>query len=202
MRGHHRGGHGGRPGGGRGGGRHPRWGREESDGMEGRMGRLLGHGDLRYVILSLLEEKPHHGYELIKKLEDLSSGAYTPSPGVIYPTLTFLEEGGFASASTEDNKKLYTITPEGKALVKENLDFVQEILARFAMAGERMSRLKQMMGREEMMDVAKRELSSIRRSMHALKAELFSFVDANKETKQKVAEIIDRAADEIRKLKG
>ncbi|QDK38182.1 PadR family transcriptional regulator [Bdellovibrio sp. NC01] len=180
MRGHHRGGR----------------------GVEEKLSRLLRHGDLRYVILFLLEEKPRHGYELIKALEDLSSGVYTPSPGVIYPTLTFLEEGGFATATTEDNKKLYKITSEGKTLVKENIAFVKEILSRFAMAGQRVSRLRQEMGREDMMDVASRETSPIRRAMHAFKAELFLFIDANKETKLKVAEVIDRATEEIRKLKG
>lgn len=173
-------------------------------GMEEKMGRLLGHGDLRYVILSLLEEKPRHGYEIIKALEELSSGAYSPSPGSIYPTLTFLEEGGFATATTEQNKKLYTITAEGKILLEENRDFLNMILQRFEMVGERMSRLKHWMGRDEVEEIAKAksERSSIRGSMHRLKAELFSFTEATKEQKQKVADVIDRAVEEIRKIKG
>jgi DNA-binding PadR family transcriptional regulator len=170
--------------------------------MEEKMGRLLGHGDLRYVILHLLDEKPRHGYEVIKALEELSSGAYSPSPGSIYPTLTFLEEGGFASATIDENKKLYAITAQGRVLLKENRAFVDELMARFAHASERLSRLKHWMGREEAEEIAKTDKSVIRKAMHGLKAELFSFLDAREEQKKKVAAIIDRATEEIRKLKG
>ncbi len=167
-----------------------------------KIGRLLGHGDLRYVILSLLEKKPRHGYELIKALEDLSSGAYSPSPGTIYPTLTFLQEGGFASVKSEDNKNLYTITKEGTALLDENREFVTTLLERFAMAAKLRSRLNHWMGRDESEGIAREEKSPIRRAMHGLKAELFSFTDATKSEQAKVAELIDGAVAEIRKLKS
>ena len=114
--------------GGRGPFGHHRHGRGGHDGAgDGILRRILGHGDLRYVILALLDEKPSHGYELIKSLEEKSAGQYSPSPGVIYPTLTFLEDSGYATASTEDSKKLYTITKAGKDLLKENSDLVAEI---------------------------------------------------------------------------
>src|SRR5579872_6788926 len=58
----------------------------------GREGRVFDHGDLRLVIMALLEEKPRHGYEIIKALEERVGEGYSPSPGVIYPTLTLLEE--------------------------------------------------------------------------------------------------------------
>lgn len=164
--------------------------------------RLLGHGDLRYVILSLLEKKASHGYELIKSLEELSSGMYSPSPGAIYPTLTFLEEGGFATTSTEETKKLYTITPEGVALLDENRDFVEAILKKFSKGGEKLSKLKQWMGREE--EGPGRswgDRSSIRRTMHELRHELFHFLDAGKDEKQKLADILEKAVAQIRKLR-
>lgn len=186
---------------GRGHGHHKRHGRGHGGLFEERLGRLLGHGDLRYVILSLLEEKPRHGYELIKALEELSSGVYSPSPGTIYPTLSYLEDGGFAEANAEDKKKLYSITESGKEMLNENREFVKEILKRFAMAGEKVSKLRHLMGRDEAEEIARDERSPIRKSMHLLKAELFHFVDAKKELKLKVAEIIEKAAEDIRKLK-
>ena len=75
---------------------------------------MLEHGDLRFVILDLIAEKPRHGYEIIKAIEDKVSGAYSPSPGVVYPTLTMLEELGYASVVEEDGKQLHTLTPAGR----------------------------------------------------------------------------------------
>ncbi len=85
-----------------------------------RTGRKLGSGDLQLLLLLLLQENPRHGYELIKAMESRTSGYYTPSPGVIYPALTYLEEIGFASVEAEGNKKLYRITESGTAFLKEN----------------------------------------------------------------------------------
>jgi DNA-binding PadR family transcriptional regulator len=78
--------------------------------------RLFDHGELRLVILALIAERPRHGYELIKAIEDRLGGAYSPSPGVVYPTLTLLEElGHVAVAPAEAGRKLHTITDEGCA---------------------------------------------------------------------------------------
>src|SRR5689334_15147786 len=86
-----------------------------------RFGRIFEHGDLRYVVLQMIAEKPRYGYEVIKAIEEKLGGAYTPSPGVIYPTLTLLEETGYATVSeAEGNKKLYAITEAGKAFLAEN----------------------------------------------------------------------------------
>jgi DNA-binding PadR family transcriptional regulator len=70
-------------------------------------------GDLKYVILDLLKDKPRHGYDIIRELEELSYGFYKPSPGVIYPTLQMLEEMGYASSTEQEGKKVYSITEEG-----------------------------------------------------------------------------------------
>src|ERR1700679_2081736 len=82
-------------------------------------GRKLIAADLQLLILALLEEKPRHGYELIKELEERSGGFYSPSPGVIYPALTYLEEIGFASVEISGTKKLYNITTEGRQHLDE-----------------------------------------------------------------------------------
>ena len=99
----------------------------------GRMGRVFEQGDLKYVILRLLEEKPRHGYEVIKELEDRFGGAYSPSPGTVYPTLTMLEDMGYAKANTDDGgRKVYSITPEGAAYLKEHSTTVDSIFDRIA----------------------------------------------------------------------
>lgn len=101
-----------------------------------RGGRMFGQGDLKYVILKLLEEKPRHGYEIIKELEDRFGGTYSPSPGTVYPTLTMLEDMGYASASQEEGgKRIYQITEEGRKYLAENRSTVEDIFERIAQFG-------------------------------------------------------------------
>ncbi|HVY16386.1 MAG TPA: PadR family transcriptional regulator [Rhodopila sp.] len=122
----HGGGHGGGYGGGYGGGR----------GGRGGLGRFFAHGDLRLVILNLIAEKPRHGYEIIKAIEERVGGAYSPSPGVIYPTLTLLEELGYVTTETESAKKLHTITDQGRAFLDANRAVLDTLLARMAEASK------------------------------------------------------------------
>ncbi len=101
-----------------------------------RGGRMFEQGGLKFVILRLLDEKPRHGYEIIKELEERSGGRYTPSPGTVYPTLTMLEEMGFASAAVEEGgKKVYSITDAGRAHLAENKGAVDEVIDRLAQVG-------------------------------------------------------------------
>jgi DNA-binding PadR family transcriptional regulator len=94
-------------------------------------GRMFGHGDLKFVILSLLAEKPRHGYEIIKELEERFGGAYSPSPGTVYPTLALLEDLGYATARTEEgNRKVFEITDEGRKYLEENRSTVDDIFGR------------------------------------------------------------------------
>ena len=98
--------------------------------------RLFDAGDLKLVIVKLLSEEPSYGYQLMKKMEQRLSGGYTPSPGVIYPTLTLLEEEGLASVWTsEDNKKVYTVTPAGMEYLAANKERIDELFARLDEAG-------------------------------------------------------------------
>jgi DNA-binding PadR family transcriptional regulator len=87
-----------------------------------RRGSSFQKGDLKYVILNLMKEKPRHGYEIIRELEDQSHGLYKPSPGVIYPTLQMLEEMGYAVSSEQESKKVYTITDEGLRFLEQQKD--------------------------------------------------------------------------------
>jgi len=94
-------------------------------------GRVFGHGDLKLVILSLLAEKPRHGYEIIRELEDRVGGDYSPSPGTVYPTLSLLEDLGYARSQTEEgNRKVYEITDEGRRHLEENRSTVDDIFGR------------------------------------------------------------------------
>jgi DNA-binding PadR family transcriptional regulator len=105
-----------------------------------RARRMLAQGDLRLVALALIAEAPRHGYEIIKLLEEKTADWYSPSPGIVYPTLTYLEEAGYVTASTEGAKKLYTITDEGRSYLEQNRDLVDVVLDRMAALGERVNR--------------------------------------------------------------
>ncbi len=92
--------------------------------------QMFESGEVKYVILRLLKEKPRHGYEVIKALEEQMGGYYTPSAGTIYPTLQLLEDQGYVRAVETDGKKVYHITPEGDAFLEEHRDVIDDILRR------------------------------------------------------------------------
>jgi DNA-binding PadR family transcriptional regulator len=93
-------------------------------------GRVFEKGDLKYVILDLLEEKPSHGYEVIRALEERFRGFYSPSPGSVYPTLQLLEDLGYVSSTQQNGKKVYQITDEGRKFLEENRRSVEDIWGR------------------------------------------------------------------------
>ena len=110
-------------------------GREHRGGRGGRGpggGRVFGHGGLRFVLLQLIADKPAHGYELIKAIEDRLGGSYAPSPGVVYPTLTLLEELGYLSVETADGggRKRYSITESGQEFLAANREMADAMMAR------------------------------------------------------------------------
>ena len=99
-------------------------------------GRMFDQGELRFVMLHLISEKPRHGYELIRAIEEQLGGGYSPSPGVVYPTLTWLEEIGYtAETPTEGGRKLYAITEAGRTYLEANRATVDAVLARMQEAG-------------------------------------------------------------------
>lgn len=101
--------------------------------FHGRAARFFEQGDLKYVILRLLEEKPRHGYDIIKELENRFGGSYAPSPGTVYPTLTMLEDLGYARVVPEEGgKKIFEITDEGRRHLAEHSTTVDDIFARIA----------------------------------------------------------------------
>ena len=163
-------------------------------------GRKLGSGDLQLVILALLEERPRHGYEIIKALEETSKGFYAPSPGMVYPALTYLEEVGYATVEADGSKKLYRITEAGLKKLNENRAYVDAALALLARIGGKMERVRQAFAGEEQGDSGHRAVDEARQ---ALRAALISKLNASPsaEELQRVAEVLQRATDELRRNK-
>ena len=112
----------------------------ERGGRGGRRERILDQGDLRLLMLALISEQPRHGYEIIKALEEMTGGAYSPSPGVVYPTLTLLQEQGLAEAvSSEGGKNLFGATEAGRSALAADKAAVEAIFARIREGAARSS---------------------------------------------------------------
>src|ERR1700730_3379801 len=168
----------------------------EGGGMGSRafgMGRKLASVDLQLLILGLLAEKPRHGYEIIKALDERSKGFYIPSPGMVYPALTYLEEIGHATVEADGARKLYHITETGKQQLESNRGAVDAMFAQFGRVGERMDRVRRAVRAEEMGEDAGHEQrggKDLMRARRDLKAALADKWDSSREEQQRVAEIL------------
>ena len=184
---------------GRHGGRH-RFGRG-GHGFFGRGGdefpgaRRLSSQDLQLVILALLAEKPAHGYELIKVIEERSEGFYTPSPGVIYPALTYLEEVGHASVAQDGGRKLYSITPQGETYLAEQRGTADAILQALSRIGRRMDEVREAFAGVSDLDADASD--ELQRARHNLKRALRSKHGSDSAEARRIAGILERAAAEI-----
>jgi DNA-binding PadR family transcriptional regulator len=176
------------------GGRHGRGSMDGDDMM--RAGRMLAHGDLRLLALALIAEQPRHGYEIIKVLEDKTSGWYSPSPGVVYPTLTYLEEVGYVTAQAQGAKKLYSITDDGRVYLDSNRAFVDAVLKRLAAVGERAGRIRETADRDQ----APRGSRLVRAAFEDLRDVAVERLRADASAEAKVVEVLARATAELRKL--
>lgn len=171
-----------------------------------RVGKMLADGDLRLIVLALLDEGPRHGYEIIKAIEEKSSGIYSPSPGVVYPTLTYLEEVGYATASAEGSKKVYSITDTGRRHLADNRDVADMAMSGMEKFGKKMAQARawwegQRRGEEPQPD---RDIpgviDEVNDARRALKAAMAEKLDAPEDEQRRMAEILSKAADDIRKL--
>ncbi|HEV3242541.1 MAG TPA: PadR family transcriptional regulator [Methyloceanibacter sp.] len=181
------------------GGRGPGWGPGPGGGGSDwfRTGRMLAQGDLKLLALALIAEQPRHGYELIKLIEEKTSGCYSPSPGVIYPTLTFLEEAGYVTAESEGAKKRYTLTEEGRAYLEENRDIADMVLARLAAIGERLARRRRAWGAQyEERQTVPQLVGAALENLRAAAAKRLE--GQNGEAETRIVEILARAAQDIR----
>jgi DNA-binding PadR family transcriptional regulator len=169
-----------------GGGRGHRGGNPHRGG--GRRGRLFDQGDLRLVMLDLIAEAPRHGYEIIKSIEEKVGGAYSPSPGVVYPTLTLLEEMGLTTVKTTDGaRKLYAITPDGQAHLDENRATLDGVRARISKIGEE---------RDANSPHIERAVENLRTALR-LRLERGLKDDAAQTTARAIADALDAAAKKI-----
>jgi len=174
-----------------------------------RAGRMLAQGDLRLIALALIAEQPRYGYEIIKLLEDKTAGWYSPSPGIVYPTLTYLEEAGYVTATPEGAKKLYTITDEGKAHLEENREFVDAVLARMSAIGERAKRIREHFARGEYDDDRRgrrrgrdeddRVPPLVHAALDNLREVAEQVIEGDADAETKVVELLARAAQELKK---
>src|ERR1043166_9348670 len=106
-------------------------------GPRGARRQWVGGADMQYVILKLVSDKPRHGYEVMKRLEDRMHACDTPAPGTVYPTLQWLEDEGLVVSRDVEGKKVYEITDTGKKFLDEHKDVVEDIFDRVAETVER-----------------------------------------------------------------
>ena len=178
--------HGGRgfgPGFGRGrgfGGRHG-----HDDEGRGRRRRMFDSGELRLVLLRLIADEPRHGYDLMRRIEELTGGAYAPSPGVIYPSLSLLEDMGAVSVAAEGGKKRYAITDEGRRLLTENA----EALAHIEM------KMKALRGRPDRPARIAGAIEALRNATHLRLTQEPPLTEAEVEA---IADLLEAAAEKVR----
>ena len=165
----------------------PGW--EEEGGRRGGRRRMFDGSELRLILLHLISEQPRHGYDLIREIEERSGGGYAPSPGVVYPTLTMLDEMGLTEeAKTDGAKKQFTITEAGTAHLAEHAEQVTRLMARLTEMSEAR---------------AKGDRAPIKRAVGNLMAVLanrFFHGEMDEETLHKVAAILDETAQKIERL--
>jgi DNA-binding PadR family transcriptional regulator len=158
-------------------------------GRRGRRGRMFESGELRLVLLKLIADQPRHGYDLIRAIEELTHGSYAPSPGIVYPTLTMLQDMGFIEeAPGEGARKAFSITPEGRTHLEERLEEADALIARLADMGE---------------GPRKARGGPVRRAVGNLLSALWQRVtreDSGEDVLHKVADILDEAARKIERL--
>jgi DNA-binding PadR family transcriptional regulator len=156
----------------------------------GRSRRMFDGGELRLVLLKLIQDEPRHGYELIKAIEDLTGGAYAPSPGVVYPALQMLAELGFiAEQASDSSRKRFAITSEGAMHVEENREQIEALIARLTAVGEHRNRPDQ---------------QPIRRAMGNLREAVRGRMmqgGLSEDTLHDIAALLDEAAQKIERLK-
>jgi DNA-binding PadR family transcriptional regulator len=159
--------------------------------------RKLSAAELQLVLLALLAEQPAHGYELIRTLEERSGGFYAPSPGMIYPALTYLEEIGHAAVSPDGNRKLYTLTESGRAELAAHKDQADAILAALNRIGARMDQVREAFSGLD--DPDPQAAEDLHRARHELKHALMRKRGCTPAEARRVAEILKRATADILK---
>jgi DNA-binding PadR family transcriptional regulator len=160
-----------------------------------RTGRKLASDDLQLLLLALIAEKPSHGYDLIKLLEERSGGYYVPSPGMVYPALTYLEEAGYAAVEPEGTKKQYRISEQGRGHLEANRASVEAMLSQLARIGSRMGDVRRAFTDRD--DDDGDEADELREARRELRRALRERKRGSVEENRRIAEILRRAAADI-----
>jgi DNA-binding PadR family transcriptional regulator len=163
------------------------WGRK---GRRGGRGRVFGSGELRLVLLKLIADEPRHGYELMKAIEELTGGTYSPSPGTVYPTLSLLEDEGaiVESIDGEGSRKAFAATDQGRGELEDKAEEVEALIARLAGLGEREQRHRSP------------ELGRAFGNLGRVLANRFRQGGLDSETIEQIVDVIDEAAKRIERL--
>lgn len=163
-------------------------GRHRGRGRHRRRRQWFGSGDMKYVILRTIKDKPMHGYEVMKALEDKTRGCYTPSPGTVYPTLQWLEDEGLVQSEDRDGKKVYSITDAGGEFLEENKSSVEEIFDRI----------------DEMIDrFVGDSMPDVNRAVGKLVAQVYRSswqLHGDVEKRKRIAEVLEEALKELEAL--
>lgn len=165
-----------------------------------RAGRKLSSGDLQLLILALLARQSAHGYELIKTIEEISGGFYTPSPGMIYPALTYLDEIGHAVSEPDGNKKLFSITETGRATLAADRSGADRILEDLSRIGAKMEAVRDVIegrGPQPGADPEAHGHDALELARLAIKTALFHKRGCSTDEAMRLAEILRRAVAEI-----
>lgn len=169
--------------------RHGHHGHQHREGEPMRRRRMMSGDQLKLVLMSLVRDETRHGYDLIKEIERLSNGAYVPSAGVVYPSLSLLADMGRLSVREDaEGRKLFDLTPKGKVALKSAEDELQAVLDRLARMGDAHEKV---------------DGGPVRRAMHNLKAAMrgrLASADVDHDTLLKAAAILDEAASKIERL--
>src|SRR6202789_1563103 len=176
-----------------------------------RAAKMLASGDLQLITLALLSEKPRYGYEIIKQIEEHSSGVYTPSPGMVYPALTYLEEMGYAAAAADGTKKLYSITVDGAGHLDKNHAVATEVWDQLAIFGSKLAHFQRQFAEDEDVvdhfgsgssgeapDEWRQMKAEFRGLRDEVKNEIREKLNSSMEEKRRVLEILRHAVDAIR----
>ena len=158
-------------------------------------GRKLSSADLQLVVLALLEQQPAHGYELIRAIDERSNGFYVPSPGVIYPALTYLEEIGHAAVEPDGNRKLYRLTDGGRAHLVANRASAEAVLNALGRIGSRMEQVREAFAGLDALDPDAAD--DLHRARHGLKQALMRTRGCTPVEARRIAAILERAAIDI-----
>ena len=162
-----------------------------------RTGRKLAGDDLQLLLLALIAERPSHGYDLIKVLEERSGGYYVPSPGMIYPALTYLEEAGHATVAPEGTKKQYRISEEGLRQLEENRVAADALLTQLDRIGRRMGDVRRAFAGDPDEAGEEGDTHELRQARRELRRVLRERKRGSPEESRRIADILRRATADI-----